>query len=151
MALGCRPVEEGLLMLIHKQLPLGVRLRTLAHLAVCPECRRRRDELARATSALAGAVRGPALPAWRPHVSMFVGREAIVISGTVVALVLMLMSFWHWMGPSLASSGPGTRGNKAPSVWVSGTDIPPEKAGGRAPGTRSPQPSAVGPDSSGPR
>src|SRR4051812_26620497 len=99
MAVTCQPVDEVLLMLIHGQMSVGSRLATMAHLAVCPDCRRRRDELARATRLLAGAVRGPGTSGWRPHLAILHAREVAVAAATVAAVAAMAWSYFHWLAP----------------------------------------------------
>ena len=129
MALACSHIRQGLLMYIHGQLSLGARVATMAHLAVCPECRLRKEELAKATSVLASAVRGSGMPAWRPHFSFWFGRETLLIGGTVAAVAVMCLSYWYSFGAPSQSEERGSRGGKQLQVMVSGTSI-------RADGTR---------------
>jgi hypothetical protein len=109
-------------MLLHGQLSPVARISATAHLALCPACRRKLSELEKATTVLAGAVRGPNMPAWRPHFTFWFGKEHFVISGAIVAIGLMLLSFWINFGFSQAQPSVGSRKNKLPRVMISGTN-----------------------------
>jgi hypothetical protein len=93
VALACRPTDERLLLLIHKQLTVGARLFAVAHLAVCPECRKRKEELQKATYGLASAVRGPLMPAWRPHATVWASRQLLAAALAILAVVALIGSF----------------------------------------------------------
>lgn len=110
-------------MFLHGQLSPAGRLSMAAHIAWCPQCRRRKEELERATSVLASAVRGAAMPAWRPHFTFWFGRESIVVGGAILAIGLMLLSFWINIGFTPPAPTVGSRQTTMPKVMVSGTSI----------------------------
>jgi hypothetical protein len=88
-------------MLLHGQLSVGARLAAIAHLAVCPSCRKRKAELDNATKALALEIRGPLMPLWRPHGRLILGKDFVVGTVAVVALLLMTASYYRTLRPML--------------------------------------------------
>ncbi len=84
MAKECEARDAELLMLDHGGLSWGRRAITLAHLMRCPECRKRRDELARTSAWMANAIgTGMAHATPGPSVSIL-NMSALVLAGAML-------------------------------------------------------------------
>ena len=83
--------DQDLLLLAHGALPPPKAVLTRLHLARCPDCRRRLDQLQAASHGLAGAIRGPQLPRWSfPTAGAVVGVATAWMLAAVVLLVVLL-------------------------------------------------------------
>jgi hypothetical protein len=89
--MSCERRDQDLLLLTHGELS-GLRRPLLeAHLRRCPRCQEQRDRYAVASAAMAGVLRGDALPPWQSRAE----RPPVVLSDSlrwaIVAAVVLLM------------------------------------------------------------
>ena len=89
--MSCERRDQDLLLLTHGELS-GLRRPLLeAHLRRCPRCQEQRDRYAAASAAVAGALRGDALPAWRSRADQPAVTLPDSLRWAIVAAVVLLL------------------------------------------------------------